>query len=150
MKTQVKLKNGKIRTVSGTQKSKVDGRLLLKIGNDLYNMDSATTIDGATLTDDMFINETKSNNLSEIKEVLMWCNGWSAHKTDGAWSDLLADIQVSAEGLEGVGENYGKTAIANKFVSDVCKSVRRFGKCSEKQAYIIAKYASDNGITLKN
>ena len=89
------------------------------------------------------------SEFNEIKEVLMWCNGWNAPKNEGAWSDLLADIQVLAEGLEGVGENYGKTESANKFVADVCKSVRRYGKCSEKQAYIIAKYASENGITFK-
>ena len=149
MKLQVKLNNGKTKTVWGTQKSKVDGRLLLKIGNDLYNMDAATTMDGNPLTNEMFTENTKTNNLNEIKEVLMWCNGWNAPKNEGAWSDLLADIQVLAEGLEGVGENYGKTESANKFVADVCKSVRRYGKCSEKQAYIIAKYASENSITLK-
>ena len=70
MKLQVKL-NGKTRTVLGTQKSKVDGRLLLKIGNDLYNMDAATTMDGNPLTNEMFLGEAKSNNLNEIKEVLM-------------------------------------------------------------------------------
>lgn len=149
MKMQVKLNNGKTRTVLGTQKSKVDGRLLLKIGNDLYNMDAATTIDGQPLTNEMFQNETKSNNLNEIKEVLMWCNGWNAPKNEGAWSDLLADIQVLAEGLEGTGANYGKTESANKFVADVCKSVRQYGRCSDKQAYIIAKYAYENGVTFK-
>ena len=65
MKLQVKL-NGKTRTVWGTQKSKVDGRLLLKIGNDLYNMDAATTMDGNPLTNEMFLGEAKSNNLNEL------------------------------------------------------------------------------------
>ena len=140
MTTQVKI-NGKTRKVLGTQKSKIDGRLFLKIGNELYAMKYATSVDGTPLNESMFFDENE--NLNEIKEVLMWCNGWSVAKRDGVWSDLLADTQILAEDLA----NDGKK---NSFIANVCQSVRKYSKCSEKQAYIIAKYASKNGISFNN
>ena len=143
METQVKL-NGKTRTVRGIQKSKVDGRILLKIGSYLYNMDAATTLDGNPLTNDMFASSLATSNINEIKDVLMWCNGWNSTKNEGTWSDLLAEIQVKAEGLDVIGESKEK----NTFIADVCRSVRKYGRCSEKQAFIIAKYADQNGITI--
>jgi len=77
MTTQVKI-NGKTRKVKGTQKSKVDG---------------------SPLTEDMFFD--KNENLNEIKEVLMWCNGWAFPKNNGAWSDLYTERKTHSSFLRG-------------------------------------------------
>ncbi len=33
----------------------------------------------------------------------------------------------------------------NNFISDVISSITRYGRCSDKQAYCVAKFATDNG-----
>lgn len=154
MNTQIKWNNrNEILTVIGIQKSRVDGRLLLQIKgwkpNQVLDLKNATTLDDKPLTPEMFETKSAYSNLQEIKEILMWCNGWSERKLHGTWSDLLAEIQIQAEGLEGIGTNYGKTTASNKFVADICKRVRNYNRCSEKQAYIIAKYADEHGIVFK-
>lgn len=40
--------------------------------------------------------------------------------------------------------------LGNTFICDVCHSVIKFMKCSDKQAYVLAKFALENNVDINN
>lgn len=77
-------------------------------------------------------------NLKKIQHSLTGCNGLvQGNRHSLHWQmidELILKIQVMAE------EN------ADTFIADVCQSVRKYMRCSDKQAFVMARFADANGI----
>lgn len=78
------------------------------------------------------------DNLTKIKMSILRING----KVQGDRNSM--GYQIISERLAGI-YNIAKDQ-GNTFICDVINSVEKFMKASEKQAYVVAKYADDNGI----
>lgn len=77
-------------------------------------------------------------NLQKIKQSIMWING----KVQGDRNSL--GYQLISERMAGI---YLKAKeVGNEYVMAVHDSVIRIMRASEKQAYVLAKFADDNGI----
>ena len=78
------------------------------------------------------------SNLQKIKSAIMWINGkvyGDVHSLTVQWiEELFSAIEIEAKEK------------GNAFVVDVMNTIRRSYRASEKQAYVIAKFADDNGI----
>lgn len=78
------------------------------------------------------------SNLEKIKQSIMWING----KVQGDRNSL--GYQLISERLAGiylVAKEKGET-----FIVDVINSVEKYMRASEKQAFVIARFADQNGI----
>jgi hypothetical protein len=78
------------------------------------------------------------SNLEKLKRAIMWINGkqyGDIHSITVQWIQELFFI------IEDEAKEKGNT-----FVVDVMNTIRRSYLASEKQAYVIAKFADDNGI----
>lgn len=77
-------------------------------------------------------------NLQKIKQFIMWINGKvhgdAGNMTVRAIQNLFIEV-----------ESFAKEK-GNTFVIDVMNTIRKTYNASEKQAYVIAKFADDNGI----
>lgn len=83
------------------------------------------------------------NNLSPLQQIinrLQYINnciyGDRNSMTYKMTEEMLASIEMGAKEL------------GNDFITSVCQSVNRYMKCSDKQAYCLAKFAIDNNIKL--
>lgn len=76
----------------------------------------------------------------DTKNKLMWINGCifgDRHSMSYKISEnMYAGIELRAK------------EIGNEFITSVCQSVIKYMKCSEKQAYYLAKFAIENNINL--
>jgi hypothetical protein len=75
--------------------------------------------------------------LEKYKSYVMWNN-------DGAVGKHSAEMSGGATFVEAIrvaAENTG-----NSFVESVATTVLRYNNCSEKQAFVLAKFALDNGV----
>lgn len=141
--------SGKKITIIGHEKSKIDGSILLFVKgwgrNERIDLSGVTTLNGQPVTDDMFV--IKKTPIQERVELIMQINYLSRNPTTGRMlaakaEGFISEIQIAAgsRGLKHVATH------PNQFVADVADSIMKFGKCSEKQAYILAKYADEVGI----
>lgn len=77
-------------------------------------------------------------NLQKIKQSIMWING----KVQGDRNSL--GYQLISERIAGI--YLAAREVNDQFIMDVCNSVEKYMRASEKQAYVLAKFADDNGI----
>jgi hypothetical protein len=77
-------------------------------------------------------------NLQKIKSAIMWINGkqyGDVHSLTVQWiQELFFNIEIEAKEK------------GNTFIIDVMNTIRRSYLASEKQAYVIARFADENGI----
>ena len=77
----------------------------------------------------------------QIEKQLMYINGkvyGDRHSTSyKIWIDAISSIEMEA------------VKTKNDFITDVCSSVERTMKVSPKQAYVLAKFAVENNVTIK-
>lgn len=78
--------------------------------------------------------------LEEIQNKMMWINGCASGDRNSM------SYQISAEMLSKI-EMKAKES-GNDFIASICQSVDKYMKCSEKQAYCLAKFAIENEIKL--
>lgn len=78
--------------------------------------------------------------LEEIQDKMMWINGCASGDRNSM------SYQISAEMLSKI-EMKAKES-GNGFIASICQSVDKYMKCSEKQAYCLAKFAIENEIKL--
>lgn len=83
------------------------------------------------------------NSLSPLQQAitkLQWINGCvSGDRSSMSYqisNEMLVKIELAAK------------ESGNEFIASVCQSVNKYMKCSDKQAYCLAKFAIDNGIKL--
>lgn len=83
------------------------------------------------------------NSLSPIQQAitkLQWINGCvSGDRNSMSYqisNEMIVKIELAAK------------ECGNDFIVSVCQSVEKYMKCSDKQAYCLAKFATDNGIKL--
>lgn len=78
--------------------------------------------------------------LEEAQSKMMWINGCvSGDRNSMSYqisSEMLSKIEMKAK------------ESGNEFIASVCQSVDKYMKCSEKQAYHLAKFAIENNIEL--
>lgn len=78
--------------------------------------------------------------LEEAIDKIMWINnciyGDRNSMSYQISEKMLAKIEVSAK------------EVGNDFIASICRSVDKYMKCSDKQAYCLAKFAIDNSIEL--
>ena len=79
------------------------------------------------------------SNLDKIKSAMMNING----KCEGDRSSLGYTLWFERIGAI----EYKAKQVGDSFITGVCESVIRTAKCSEKQAFVIARFADNNGIT---
>lgn len=81
-----------------------------------------------------------STPLEEAQNKMMWINGCvSGDRNSMSYQiseEMYANIELKAK------------EIGNDFIASVCQSVIKYMKCSEKQAYYLAKFAIENNIKL--
>ena len=89
------------------------------------------------------IRKSAAERLSPIEEVaskMMWINSCVyGDRTSMSYQisyDMMTGIELKAKEL------------GNDFIASVCESVIKFMKCSEKQAYCLAKFVEENQISL--
>jgi hypothetical protein len=81
----------------------------------------------------------KMPNLQRIKQSILVVNGLIPGDRNSLSWQMLDENLI---GIEFLAKEKG-----NNFVVDVITSVRRYMKASEKQAYVIARFADENGVT---
>lgn len=78
--------------------------------------------------------------LDEAKSKMMWINGLVYGDRRSMSYQLAEEMYVSIE--------MAAKKSGNDFIVALCQSVMRYMKCSEKQAYCLARFAIDNNIKL--
>lgn len=78
--------------------------------------------------------------LEEIQNKMMWINGCASGDRNSM------SYQISAEMLSKIEMKAEESG--NDFIVSICQSVDKYMKCSEKQAYCLAKFAIENEIKL--
>lgn len=80
------------------------------------------------------------NPIEEVASKMMWINSCVyGDRTSMSYQisyDMMTGIELKAKEL------------GNDFIASVCESVIKFMKCSEKQAYCLAKFVEENQISL--
>lgn len=78
------------------------------------------------------------SNLEKVKQSILWING----KVQGDRNSL--GVQIINERVAGIW--YAAREKGDTKIMDIATSVQNSMRCSEKQAYCLAKFADDNGI----
>lgn len=84
--------------------------------------------------------EKSVSKLDEAISKVMWINSCiSGDRTSTSYT-ISEDVILKIDGKA--------KEIGNEFISSVCSSVIKYMRCSEKQAYCLAKFSIDNDINL--
>lgn len=101
--------------------------------------------------------ETPKTDLEKMIEAILTINNLSKYNQSNSGEilsrkaqDIITQIQIKAggKGLQHLRNSKVIETNANDFVGSVADSVMKFGRCSIKQASILAQYAIDNNITI--
>jgi hypothetical protein len=97
-----------------------------------------------TTLQDLKVEILKINNLS------LYRNSNSGDILSKGAQEIIAEIQIRAggRGLEHLAESKVFKTVPNAMIASITDSVTKWGKCSEKQAYCLAKYAFENGVKM--